>query len=286
MMQASDRAVSNAHAAPCAKVGPTAAGGRGRSVQPTTVAATVGPCCKPFAAPRPVSKARGFDPSSLGKGPAHAAQESDSQGRPSGLQPAAEDNMRQLDRAGTVCRGRNELQQLGSSSTREQQALAAEITENAMQRDASSAGTCRTDREPVISDSWEDSDSNEHNDVSHLQGVSSEQQVSRAASQHMLLSQETGEDSSHAGSQRQQCASHCNTAQESAKPGASGKGLAAQEGGSGELTGRKRLKRLYNAPISLDASADTGSGNSTEVRRTWRALHCGRHSACVSLCQT
>ena len=194
--------------------------------------------------------------------------------------------MRRPDLAGTACSGRNEAQHLGSSSVPEQQALDAEVTEDTMQRDASCAGNRSTDREPVISDSWEDSDSSKHNDVGHVQDVSSEQQVSMADRQHTLLSQETGEDSSHAGLHRQQSASQGHTAQESAKAGASGLGLQAQEGGSGQLTGRKRLKRLYNAPISLDANADTGSGNSTEVRRLWHALHCSGHAACVSLCQT
>ena len=138
----------------------------------------------------------------------------------------------------------------------------------------------------MISDSWEDSSSSEHNDAGHLQEASSEQRVPRAASQHTLLSQETGEHSSDAEPHRQQRALQGYTAQESAKAGASGNGLAAQEGGSGQLTGRKRLKRLYNAPISLDANAGTGSGNSTEVRRLWQALHCSWHAACVSLCQT
>ena len=194
--------------------------------------------------------------------------------------------MRRPDLARLARRGRNEAQRLGSSSIPEQQALDADVTEDTMQRDALCAGNRSTDQEPLISDSWGDSDSSEHDDAGHLQDVSSVQHASRAACQHMLLSQETGEDSSHAGLHRQQSASQGHMAHESGKAGASGMGLAAQEGGSGQLTGRKRLKRLYNAPVSLDADADTGSGNSTEVRRIWHALHCRRHSACVSLCQT
>ena len=158
----------------------------------------------------------------------------------------------------------------------EQQALDAEASKNAMQRDASCAVNCSTDQEPVISDSWADSASSEHNEGSHLQELCSEQQVSRAAQQHMLLSQETHEQNSRDGGHRQQGASPGRVAQESAKVGASGMGLAAQEGGSGQLTTRKRLKRLYNAPSSLNAHADSGSGHSTEVCRI-------RHAQCSIL---
>ena len=285
--QASDRATCNAHAVPCASTKWWAAKGQEHQQQPSAAAAaTVGTCRKPFAVPRPIGKAREGDASKAGEEPAQAAQGLGSQGRPSGLQPAAEDDMRPPELARTACRGRDGAQHLGSSSIREEQALDAEVTKNTTQRDASCAGNRSTDQEPVISDSWEDSSSSEHNDAGHLQDTSSEQRVNRAASQHTLLSQRTGEHSSDAEPHRQQSASQGHTAKESAKAGASGMGLAAQEGGSGQLTGRKRLKRLYNAPVSLNADADTGSGNSTEVRRIWHALHCRRRSACLSLCQT
>lgn len=274
--QASDTPNCNAHAVPCASIEACALVGQGHHLQLATAAASVGPCRKPFAAPRLVGKAREGDSSSAGEDAAHAAQGSGSQGRPSALQQAAEGDKRQQNLARTACQGRSEAQHFRSSSVQEQQALDAEASKNAMQRDASCAVNCSTDQEPVISDSWADSASSEHNEGSHLQELCSEQQVSRAAQQHMLLSQETHEQNSRDGGHRQQGASPGRVAQESAKVGASGMGLAAQEGGSGQLTTRKRLKRLYNAPSSLNAHADSGSGHSTEVCRI-------RHAQCSIL---
>ena len=118
-----------------------------------------------------------------------------------------------------------------------------------------------------MSDSWGDSDSSEHSKVSHPHDDSSEPQGSRAARLHMPLNQETGEHSSRAGWRTQQKAAQDQAAQGSAQAGAPGRGLVALEGASGQTTHRRRLKRLYNAPASLDADADTGSGHSTEVRR-------------------
>ena len=279
MMQASDTARRSALAVSCASAEPWAAGGREHQQQPAAAAGTIGPRWKLFAAPRLVSKATGGNASCAGKGVAHEAQRAGSQGRPSGLQLAAEGNKRQPDLARMACHGRNEAQQLGSSSVREQQALGAEVTDNTMQGDAPCAGDRGTDREPMISDSWADSDSSEHNEASHPQSDPSEQQVSRAAQQHMLSSQETGELSSGAECHRQQSTAQGRAAQESAKAGVSGMGLLAQEGGSGQVTGRKRLKRLYNAPVALDGDADTGSGHSTEVCRIW-------HAQCSALQET
>ena len=82
--QASDRGRCNAYAVPCASAKSWAAKGQEHQQQPAAAAATVGPCRKPFAAPRPIGKAREGDASSAGEGPAHAAPGPDSQGRPSG----------------------------------------------------------------------------------------------------------------------------------------------------------------------------------------------------------
>ena len=265
------QAVCNAQAVPCASADSWAAIGREHQLQPTTAAATLGPRWKPFAAPRLAGKATGGEPPCVGEGAAHAARGMGSQGRPSGLQPAADGGMRQQDLARTACPGRMEAQHSRSSSTREQQPLDFKVTKDTVQRDAACTVDRSTNSDPVISDSWADSGSSEHNDVGHPRDVCTEQQVSSAARQHMLLRQEAGEQSSREGWRGQPGASPGRAARECTSVGVPGMGSAAQEGGAGQPTTRKRLKRLYDAPASLDADADTGSGHSTEVRKTWHA---------------